>query len=175
MSENQRSPSRLMTVCDFPNLPFPQFLDVRQDSSLRLFDRFRSGAAFRSMHQLCHFPGGDVVVAKTGVCFRSLRQFFVEALHGFAEQHIDVAVFTAVGVELDEQPIGSSSNVHVGLHPQLESGPVSGMACVQIGILDAGHDSPFAPFPIESQRSLNHQQAIVRRLGAHRGREARVV
>jgi hypothetical protein len=68
-----------------------------------------------------HFAGGDVVVGETGVFGGALLEVAVEGAHGFAEEHVGVALAGAVGVELDEDPLGAAFDVDVAFLPKIEA------------------------------------------------------
>ena len=84
-------------------------------------------------------------------------QITMELLSLLAEQCVDVAVLAAVRVQLDKAPVGTACDVNATLQPLQESMDRWRAAVQQVAVLDARQHATATVFPVECQRSLDHE------------------
>jgi hypothetical protein len=75
-----------------------------------------------------------------------------------AQQGIAVGGDTAVGMQLDEDPLGSSRHVNAGALPEADTIRGGRIDTGDLSILDAGQETILAPGKVEREGALDEEQ-----------------
>ncbi len=119
-----------------------------------LFGRWRSdqkisGSGYRTiptrfggLGEVVHLAGGNIVEAKSIISSGTFGQRLMKLHHGVTEQNSLILLRGAVGMKLDENPVRTRPDMHIGLDPLIQSRHGRGLTSLDTAIFNARHQSP---------------------------------
>ena len=140
----------------------------------RVFDDFEVSSVFYGALPTCfggasevvHLASGDIVEVEVGVVAGEALEVAVELDHGFGEEDALIVLWSAVGMELYEEPVGALWDLDACFEPEGEAVDVGGLGVLNAAVFDMWHEAPAAAAPVEDEGSLDEHEGIACGSGA---------